>query len=136
MAVRMNIALRNKILDNVFNSGAGISMLDSGVAEFRTGTQPATGDTAASGTIVASVSLPADAMAAAASGSIGLSGTWQDLSADNAGLIGYVRFRDAADTYRIDVDVTATGGGGLVTVDNPTLTAGQQFTVTSMSFTV
>lgn len=136
MAVRLNDGLANSWLDSLFNSGAGQSILDSGFAEFYTGAQPASANDAASGTLVASCSLPADACAAAASRTVAKNGTWEDLSANNAGTIGWVRFRNAADTRRIDCDVTATGGGGTVTVDNPTLTAGQQFTVTSMNFTL
>lgn len=136
MAVRINDALANKVLDGAFNSGAGISFLDSGVAEFRSGTQPASANSAASGTLIASITPPADALAAASSRAVAKNGTWEDTSADNAGTIGYARFRDAADTYRLDADVSATGAGGTITVDNPTLAAGQDFLITSLSFTL
>lgn len=137
MAVRINIALRNKILDMMFNSGAALAIFDSGTAKFRTGAQPATADDAQTGVIVATVALPADAMAAASAGSISKSGsTWQDASADNAGTIGHAVFEDSGTTYRMDIDVTQTGGGGTITVDNPVLAAGQQFTVTSFTLTM
>lgn len=136
MAVRINDTLANKVLDCIFNSASGIGMLDSGIAEFRTGTQPASANTAASGTIVASITAPADALAAASGRAVAKNGTWEDTSADNSGTIGYVRFRDAADTWRLDADVSATGGGSPVTVDNPALTAGQDFLVTALSFTL
>ncbi|MFI5228397.1 MAG: hypothetical protein ACHQWU_04965 [Gemmatimonadales bacterium] len=135
MPLRINTALANKMLDNVLNSGAGISALDSGVAEFRTGAQPASADSAATGTIVSTVALAADAFAAASARVCAKNGTLEDTSADNTGTIGWVRFRDAADTYRLDADVTITGGGGTVTVDNPALVASQDFLVTSCNIT-
>jgi hypothetical protein len=137
MIVRLNIALRNAILDNIFNAGAGLSIFDSGTAEFRTGAQPATGDDAATGTIVATVNLPADAMAAASGGSIAKSASaWQDLSADNAGTIGWVRLKSADGTKTMDLDCSDNGGSGAVKIDNPTLVAAQQFSVTSFSLTM
>lgn len=134
MPVKINDALANKMLDCAFNGAAGINALDSGVAEFRTGAQPADANSAATGTIVSTVNLPADAVAAAAARAVAKAGAWEDTSADNAGTMGWVRFRDAGDTYRIDADISVTGGGGSVTVDNPALNAGQDFTVTAMSF--
>lgn len=138
MPVRINIALRNKILDMMFNSGAALAIFDSGSAQFRTGAQTATADDAKTGTVVATIALPADAMAAASAGSIAKAGTWQDLSADNAGTIGHAVLESAAGpgTYRMDIDVTQTGGGGTMTVDNPVLAAGQEFNVTSFSVTM
>jgi hypothetical protein len=137
MIVRLNIALRNAILDNIFNSGSGLSIFDSGTAEFRTGSQPAAGDDAATGTVVCTVALAADAMAAASAGSIAKSGSaMQDLSADNAGTIGWARFKSSDGTKNIDFDVTDNAGSGAIKVDNPTLTAGQQFSVTSFTLTM
>ena len=138
MAVRINVALRNKILDAIFNSGSAVSIFDNGTIQFRTGAQTATADDAKTGTVVATVALPADAMAAASAGSIAKQGTWQDLAADAAGTIGHAVFESQAGpgTYRMDVDVTQTGGGGTMTVDNPVLAVGQEFNVTAFSVTM
>lgn len=136
MAVRINVALRNKILDAIFNGGAGVAIFDGGTIKFRTGAQTATADDAQTGTIVSTVNLPADAMAAASAGSIAKAGTWQDLAADAAGTIGHAVFESPGGTYRMDVDVTQTGGGGTMTVDNPVLALGQEFNVTAFSVTM
>jgi hypothetical protein len=128
----LNVAIRNLLLDALFNT-AGV--FDNGTAEFRTGAKPGA-DVAASGTIVASVALGADSMTAASAGSVSKNATWQDLSADNAGTIGHARFKSSDGLKWMDFTVTNTGGGGDITVDNSTLTAGQQFTVTSFSVTM
>jgi hypothetical protein len=133
--MNLNIAVRNSILDCLFNAGTALAIFDGGTAEFRTGASPGA-DVAATGTIVASVALGADSMTAAASGSVSKNATWQDLSADNAGTIGHARFKSSDGLKVIDFTVTNTGGGGEITVDNTTLTAGQQFTVTAFSVTM
>lgn len=127
MAVNVNDNLANDIL-------AGINTtFDSGTLEFRSGSRPATADTAASGTVLASITLPADSFATPSSRTMVKAGTWEDTSADAAGTIGYARMKNAADTRRIDFTVTATGGGGDITVDNTVLAAGQDFLVTAAS---
>lgn len=131
----LNIAVRNSILDCLFNAGTALAIFDNGTAEFRSGAAPGA-DNAATGTVIASVALGADAMTAAASGSVSKNATWQDLSADNAGTIGHARFKSSDGLKVIEFTVTATGGGGEITVDNTVLTAGQQFTVTGFSVTM
>lgn len=133
--MNLNIAVRNSILNTLFNVGTALAIFDGGTAEFRTGAAPGA-DNAATGTVVASVPLGADAMTAASSGSVSKNATWEDLSADNAGTIGHVRFKSSDGLKVIEFTVTATGGGGEITVDNPTLAAGQQFTVTGFSITM
>lgn len=128
----LNLPVRNGILDSLFNAGSALAMFDNGTAEFRSGAAPGA-DNAASGTLIASVALGADAMTAAAGGSVSKNATWQDLSADNAGTIGHVRFKSSDGLKIIEFTVTATGGGGEVTVDNTVLAAGQQFTVTGFT---
>ena len=64
MAVQLSIAARNARLDAIETTiGA------SAVLKIRTGAQPATCATADSGTVLATINLPADWMAAASAGS-------------------------------------------------------------------
>jgi hypothetical protein len=130
----LNLAVRNGILDSLFNAGTALAMFDNGTAEFRSGAAPGA-DNTAGGTLIASVLLGADAMTAASAGSVSKNATWQDLSADAAGTIGHVRFKSSDGLKVLECTVTATGGGGEVTVDNTVLTAGQQFTVTGFTVT-
>ena len=129
MTVRLNDAFANALLDGVD------SAFNNGTLEIRSGTQPSSANDAATGTVLATVTLPADAFAAAASRSKAKAGTWEDTSADAAGTAGWFRLKNSGDTQRIDGSVTATGGGGDMELDNVVLAAGQQFTITSFSLT-
>jgi hypothetical protein len=75
-------------------------------------------------------------MANASSGSKTLLGTWQDSSADASGTAEHFRIYAAGGTVaHIQGTVTATGGGGDITLDNPALVAGQSVTITAFSLT-
>jgi hypothetical protein len=75
-------------------------------------------------------------MAAASGGTKALSGTWQDASADAAGTVGHFRIYDSGGTVcHLQGTVTATGGGGDMTVDNVVFAVAQVFNVTSFTLT-
>jgi hypothetical protein len=100
------------------------------------GTAPTNPVDAATGTLLADVILPSDWLAAAASGTKAKSGTWADSSADGTGTAGYFRIWDSAGTTcHIQGTVTITGGGGDMTFDSLSFTAGQSFTVTAFTLT-
>ncbi len=106
------------------------------IMRIRTGSPPADCATADSGTVLATLTLPSDWMAAASGGSKAKSGTWQDASADAAGTAGHFRIYNSGDTTcHMQGTVSATGGGGDMTVDNAVFASGQQFTVTTFSIT-
>src|SRR3954469_8550000 len=113
MTIRLTNSAKNAILDTGFDA-----IFNSGILEIRSGAQPASADNAATGTLLASMTLPADAFAAASGGSKAKLGTWQDTSADNAGTAGWYRLKQSTDAgstdgtdERMDGSVTATGGG-------------------------
>lgn len=115
---------------------------DAAVMEIRSGAPPGP-DAAASGTLLASISLPADAHAAAAAGSAAKQGTWSDTSADAGGTAGHFRIRQSGDangadaaSNRAEGTVTATGGGGDLELDNPVLAAGQAVEITTFPVSV
>lgn len=131
MALQLSTAVRNAILDAI-ESTTGTSA----VLRIYTGSAPANPAAAATGTLLASATLPSDWMAAASGGTKALSGTWQDASADNAGTAGYFRIWDSGvTTCHLQGTVTATGGGGDMTVDNVVFAAAQVFNVTSFTLT-
>lgn len=131
MAVQLSVAVRNARLDAIETT-----IGTSAILKIRTGAQPATCATADSGTVLATLNLPSDYLAAAASGSKAKAGTWEDTSADAAGTAGHWRlYASDGVTCHAQGSVTATGGGGDMTVDNTSFAAGQAFTVTSWSFT-
>jgi len=131
MAVKLSATVRNARLDAI-ESTIGTSA----VLKIRTGAPPADVATADSGTVLATLNLPSDWMAAASGGTKALSGTWQDASADSAGTAGHFRiYASDGTTKHIQGTVTATGGGGDMTLDNAVLAAAQQFNVTAFTLT-
>lgn len=131
MALQYSTAVRNAKLDAV-ETAIGTSP----VLKIRTGAAPADCATADSGTVLATLSLPSDWMAAASGGTKAKSGTWEDTSADATGTAAHFRlYASDGTTCHAQGTVTATGGGGDMTVDNTSFAAGQAFTVTSFTLT-
>lgn len=131
MTLQYSTTVRNAKLDAV-ETAIGTSA----VLKIRTGAPPADCATADSGTVLATLSLPSDWMAAASSGSKAKSGTWQDTSADNTGTAAHFRlYASDGTTCHAQGTVTATGGGGDMTVDSTSFTSGQSFTVTTFTLT-
>lgn len=131
MAIQLSVAVRNARLDAIETAIGADAIL-----KIRTGSAPANCAAADSGTVLASLTLPSDWMAAASGGVKSKSGTWQDLSADNAGTMAHYRiYASDGSTCHLQGTVTATGGGGDMTVDNVVVAAGQQITVTGFSLT-
>jgi len=131
MALQYSVAVRNAQLDAV-----EATIGTSAVLKIRTGAAPANCATADSGTVLATLSLPSDWMAAASGGSKALSGTWQDASADAAGTAAHFRlYASDGTTCHAQGTVTATGGGGDLTLDNVSIASGQSVTITSFTLT-
>jgi hypothetical protein len=139
MAIRLSTALRNSML-NAWANGTADSFFDSAIFEIRSGTIPADADTAPTGTVLASMTLPADAVAAAASGAIAKSGTWSDTSADATGTATWFRIRrsgDAATTNTTDkrFDGTVGTSGSDLNLDNTSIATAQSVTVNTFTVT-
>lgn len=131
MALQYSVSVRNGQLDQV-ESVTGTSA----ILKIRTGAPPATCATADSGTVLATLNLPADWMAAASAGSKAMSGTWQDASADASGTAGHFRVYDSGDTTcHIQGTITATSGGGDMELNNTSITSGQEVNVTTFTLT-
>lgn len=131
MALKLSVAVRNARLDAIETAiGA------SAVLKVRTGAAPTNITDADSGTVLATLALPSDWLAAAASGSKAKSGTWEDTSADATGTAAHFRiYASNGTTQHIQGTVTITGGGGDMTVDNTSFATGQSFTVTGFTLT-
>lgn len=131
MTIQYSTAVRNARLDAV-ESTIGVSA----ILKIRTGAAPANCAAADSGTVLASMSLPSDWMAAASGGTKAKSGTWEDASADAAGTAAHFRIYDSGGTVcGIQGTVTATGGGGDLTLDNTVLAVGQDILITGFTLT-
>jgi hypothetical protein len=137
MAVRLSGGLKNFALD----SGLGTAF-DGGTGRINvyTGAQPATADTAASGTLLGTLTLSSDSFAAASSGAIAINSVTSDTSADNSGTAGYVRFYRTGDTApgsaggatdrRLDLLI-----GTDISIDNASIVAGGTIALSGYTLT-
>lgn len=131
MSLQFSTTVRNARLDTI-ESTIGTSA----ILKIRTGSAPADCATADSGTVLATLSLPSDWMAAASSGSKSKSGTWEDAIADATGTAAHFRlYASDGTTCHLQGTVTVTGGGGDMTLDNTSIASGQQVTITSFTLT-
>lgn len=131
MALQLSTTVRNARLDAI-ETAIGVSA----VLRIRTGAAPADCAAADAGTVLATFSLPADWMAAAAAGSKAKSGTWQEASADATGTAAHFRiYASDGTTVHLQGTVTATGGGGDLTLDNTSIASGQVVTITGFTLT-
>jgi hypothetical protein len=131
MAVQLSVAARNARLDQIESTIGATAVL-----KIRTGAQPASCAAADSGTVLATLTLPADWMAAASAGAKAKSGTWSDTSADATGTAAHFRvYESTGTTCGIQGTITATSGGGDMELDNTSISSGQTVTITSFTLT-
>lgn len=131
MALQESVAVRNARLDAIETTIGTAAIL-----KIRTGAPPADCAAADSGTVLATLTLPSDWLAAASGGAKAKSGTWSDSSADASGTAAHFRVYDSGGTVcGMQGTVTATGGGGDMTLDNAVLASGQVFTVNTFTIT-
>lgn len=129
MAVQFSTPVRNARADAVEST-----MGASAIMRIRSGAAPANPAAADTGTVLATLNLPADWMANAGSGTKALLGTWQDTSADATGTAAHFRiYASDGTTCGIQGTVTATGGGGDIELSTTSITAGQSVTITSFN---
>lgn len=129
MAIQLSVTVRNARLDAIETAIGANAIL-----KIRTGAAPANTAAADSGTVLATCNLSADYMAAAASGSKAKLGTWEDLLADVAGTAAHFRlYATDGITCHLQGSITATGGGGDMTLDNVVFAINQPFTVTGFT---
>jgi hypothetical protein len=132
MAMRISTAAAKAACDAVvdlFDAGAG-----AGYVEIRTGSQPATVATAASGTLLGTLTMsdPAFGAATNASPSVATANALtSDSAADASGTAGWFRAYDSAGTAIDDGAITGTGGGGDMELDTTTIVAGGTIAVTA-----
>ena len=129
MAIQLSTAARNARLDAIETTiGA------SAVMKIFTGSVPANCGAADSGTVLATLNLPSDWMAAASGGSKALSGSWTDASADATGTAAHFRVYATGGTVCGIQGTVGTSGTDMI-VDSASFTAGQSFTVNSFTLT-
>jgi hypothetical protein len=125
MAIQFSVSVRNAQLDAV-ESTIGVSP----TLEVRSGAPPANCATADSGTVLATLPLPTDWMAAASNGEKVFSGVWEDTSADATGTAGHFRIKAGATCH---MQGTAGGAGSDLVLLSASLAAGQPFEITEFT---
>lgn len=130
MALQYSVEVRNAQLDT-FESEIGTAA----VLKMRSGPPPSDCAQADSGTVLASMTLPSDWMAAASGGSKAKNGTWQTTNAAATGTAEHFRlYASDGTTCHAQGTVSLTDGSGDLKLDNVSITAGQ--TVTIDTFTL
>jgi hypothetical protein len=131
MTVQWSTTVRNTMLD-AWESSIGVS---AEIALF-TGAQPADTDAADSGTELVRFALGSDWAGAASGGAKSLSGTPIFATAGATGTAAHYRiYASDGTTCHEQGTVTATGGGGDVTIDNVSIASGQSVQITSWTKT-
>ncbi len=129
MALQASTARRNSC------ASALIAGIAGGTLRIRSGSVPANCAATRTGTTLSTITLPSPAFGSPSGGTVALTGTWEDLSADATGTPGYFDI-EVSGAIELQGTVTITGGGGDLTVNSATFTALQPFTITSASFAV
>lgn len=133
MALQLSTEVRNARLDAIESTIGTAPILR--IYDLTAGA-PADCAAAITATVLAEMTLPSDWMAAAASGAKALAGAWQDLSANAAGTADFFRILDSgATTTHLQGTVSGAGGGGDLELDNASIAAGQQVTITAFTLT-
>lgn len=134
MATRISDAARNAAANGV------VDLIDGGPAagyiEIRTGTQPATVATAASGTLLGTLTCSDPAFGNAAAGVATAAAITGDSSADATGTAGWFRVYDSTGSAVMDGSITATSGGGDMELDSISIVAGGTIDITSWTVTM
>lgn len=118
---------------------AVVGLLDAGPAagtiQLRSGSMPATPQTAASGTLLATVTLSDPAGGAPSTGVVTIADP-ASVTGVGDGTAGWARFLDSTGAAVMDCDVTATGGGGALTLSTTTISTGVTVDMGAITYTV
>ena len=127
MALQFSMAVRNARLDAIETAIGADAVL-----KMFSGAPPADVSQPDSGTVIATMDLPADYMLDASNAQKPKSGIWEDTEADNAGTLGHFRIYASGGTVpHIQGTITATSGGGDLEVQNTVVEAGQPIEITA-----
>lgn len=135
MVIRLPTASRNAAVAAVANLVD--ADVGAGTIQIRTGAQPATGNDAASGTLLATVTLADPAWSGPAVGVMTLD-TTPVLSTVGvaAGTAGWFRMLDNSGDSIMDGSVTGTGGGGDLELNTTTISIGLTVEITAGTLTM
>ena len=113
------------------DGGAGPATL-----KFYTATMPAGPDTAIGAQTLLGTLTCSDPSGTQTTGVITFSAITQDSAADATGTATWARLADSAATAVADFDVTATAGGGAITLNTTSIVVGGPIAMSSLTITV
>lgn len=125
---QLAVALKNARLAQV-ESQVGASP----ILQLRTGAPPATCEAAATGALLAAVTLPSDWLTAPAGGEAELTATAEALAAAS-GTAGHYRLIGTGGACFVHGTVSGPGGGGELVIDDPAIVSGQVVRVNALDF--
>lgn len=131
MAVRLSASLANDLANAIKTA------VDAGAAgkiKIYTGSQPATADTAVSGTLLATFTLSDPSFGAASGGVITLAGVPLTVAAAATGTAGWFRLMTSADASVLDGSVGTSGNQ--INLNTTSITSGVNVTITSGTITM
>jgi len=127
--MKVSIVSRNAELD------ALAALLNSGLIKIYTGSQPATPETTASGTLLGTLTFPNPAFGASSAGVITANAITSDTSADASGTAGWFRaLKSDATTAILDGSVGTSGSD--MNLNSVAISAGAVISVTSCTITL
>ncbi|WP_432112849.1 hypothetical protein [Streptomyces sp. S1] len=129
MAVRLSASLANTLADAV-----DTALGNAGTIKVYTGSQPATADTAASGTLLATFTLGSPGFGNASGGVITLSGTPLTVAAAATGTAGWFRMATSGGSTILDGSVGTSGNQ--INLNTTSITSGVNVTITSGTITM
>jgi hypothetical protein len=128
MAITQNDGLRNQEANDLG------TVFDGGTLEIRTGTRPADPDSAATGTLLVTISIDNPAFGAASGGAISKAGDWSG-TAVAAGVATWGRMKSAGGTETMDMDVGETIGNDAI-ISDENIAVDQEVTVSACTITI
>lgn len=130
----MTIQLSDTIRDSR-NDTIESTIGTSAKLQLRTGAQPADCETANSGTLLCTLSLPSDWMGASSNGVKAKAGTWTGTVTAAGTAAHYRLFNNAETVCGEQGSITITGSGGDLTLDNNVLAVDQVVTINTWTKT-
>ena len=114
-------------------ANAMAALCDGGTLRIYSGTQPASAGTAASGTLLAELTLGNPAFGSASNGVATANSITGDTSADATGTAGWFRVRNSSGTAVFDGEVGTSGSD--LNLSSTSIQSGAEVSVTSLTIT-
>lgn len=133
MVTRLANATRSAMIAGIgarADAGSG-----PGTVQIRIGAQPASAESAATGTLLGTLTLSDPSFGAPVNGVATANAVTGDTSADAAGEAGWFRVLDSTGATVMDGSISEAGGGGDMIVADSTTYVGSAITITSWTVT-